>query len=512
MARMDKIRVLWVQDTIDMPPRQLPDYLEGLFDVTSKSRDGIIWPVLGMEAFKRPLEDFWFKGKRDALPAEIMAVDYDLSKAPSTRMTGGEDLPDDGYRRPSAPRGEAAGGQRAKGLDFDGLLLGVFYATLTHRHPVGFVPTTYRLSEMTASVPDFQALSERILGIDFSFAGTERTWENIIHAGVRSLRERMKYLFRQGWCIFSVNDLMALIDRTDHDVLAFQSPHAMRRLPVEGLFVDIPEDQRRDAVTTWAGEMLEEVASRQDLVRAEELADQLWSAYDDDDLIAKREQLSSLIRDGKDEDALAELKRLFGVHGAACTDRCCDLFYGEYAPRVRRWASLLIILRLLKRAAFAQARIRQLLQEELNGYEERVDALLDAPIVTASDVYFALFPLPARPLVLPWHDGTSIDKSFGWVRNLMRLRDDALPSSIKGDNPGNLALHIPDVLAGESWGEREGKGGKVEGAYGLFPAERRVLEGIAFGDKDLTMDQWRAYGPAARVLFGKEDAGRSERD
>ena len=86
----------------------------------------------------------------------------------------------------------------------------------------------------------------------------------------------------------------------------------------------------------------------------------------------------------------------------------------------------------------------------------------------------------------------------------MRLRDDSLPPSLKGDSPGNLALHIPDVLAGASWHEKAIQEGKTEGVYGLFQAERQVLEGLAFGDNDLTMDDWMSYGPAQRILVGPE--------
>ena len=91
MTNFEKIRVLWIHDTEGLPGRYLNEYGE-YFEVVTKLSDGRANFISSMKQFKPLLEKFWFISAKEALPVEIMAVDYDLSK-PSAKLTNKE-LPD----------------------------------------------------------------------------------------------------------------------------------------------------------------------------------------------------------------------------------------------------------------------------------------------------------------------------------------------------------------------------------------------------------------------------------
>jgi hypothetical protein len=163
---------------------------------------------------------------------------------------------------------------------------------------------------------------------------------------------------------------------------------------------------------------------------------------------------------------------------------------GAYSPRVRRWATLLVIHRMLRRAIQGRKRLLSALkQDEISDQDFNLK-----PLVTLSvaDIFAALYPVAASPIVLPYENGGSLNREHGWVRNLLRLRQDAwvVPNQI-----GDLALSIADVLAGRGWSPEEK-------AFGLRPFERQVLRGLVLDDKELTESDWMAYPVAANILTG----------
>jgi len=490
-----KIRILWIQDTTDIPGRDLPDHLQRYFDVMTKSSDNRIWPVVSMEAFKRPLECFWFEQNTDILPVEIMAVDYDLSKASATWLAHQNELRQKGLLLESEPTAmihDAESVPENELRDFDGLLLGIFYSTLVHRHPVGFVPTTYRLNEMAASVPSFHRLSERILGINFSWAGTHRSWENIVEAGAQSLRQRMKTLCKQHYCVFDMNDLQALIKDPSHETLGFYSPYAIRRIPVRGLFIDKhDEEERRICIREWSISMIEQLSSYQELQEAEQFAEDLWHFYDNDELVNKREELSRLLSEGDAKSIPRDLQKIFApiidTKKPRCQKGCFDIRTGSYRDSVRRLTVLVIILRLLKRCILARKAVQQMVPPEARANSTMLAP--DRPILNNEDVYLALFPVPDSPLVLPWHAIKRIDASHGWASSLMDWSAGEGSHRRKGD----LALKIQDVLDGKDWNPDDG-------CYGLMPGERHILRCKAFSDSELSANDWKSYTISMNIL------------
>ena len=516
MAKLDRIRILWIQDTTDIPGRNFPERFDEHFEVVTKSEDGTPWPVVSMDAFKGILEDFWPGKNCEMLPVEIMAVDYDLSKASSTQaIQPGETAPDANELdeiSELAPETRHVGAAAGESLDFDGLLLGIFYATLTCRHPVGFVPTTYRLSEMTASVSDFQRLSESILGIDFAFAGTERTWKNILEKGVSALRIRIERLHKTHQIVISPADLENLIASPDHDALTIRSPHTtcckdgVRRLPVQGLFIDVSEDERDAAISQWARGLFEHIVDYDVYKKAKELTEEVWSAYCNTEWLQERRRLSQLLSAYSNEDLLAlidaiksgecpnqEIADLWSKYRfevtqgkrafrATCNDSTCDVHsWGDFSKPARRWAVLLLIFRLFEQILTKRQELvgqyRELMGRE---YDERF------PHVAQDDVFLALFPIPKTPLILPWDQSSNINDEFAWPANLRKMKDEKTKAS--------LALSISDILDGEGWAE--------DGPHGVRLGERCLLQGLC-RDSQISQELWRDFSAAARFIWGK---------
>jgi hypothetical protein len=453
MSHYDKIRILWIQDTTDIPSREFPEHFADYFDVVTKSQDGVPWPLVSMDSFKWLLEEFWVDNVTEVLPVEIMAVDYDLSKASATlAISPDKDAPGEDELDEISDQKAATDDQSGESLDFDGLLMGVFYATLTYDHPMGFVPTTYRMPEMTTSVSDFQRLSQRILGIDFSFAGTERTWANIINAGVYNLRRRIEVLYSDKQIVISMDDLMALEKSADYGVITIYCRRAARRLPIQGLFIDEPEERRAEAIHGWVEKLMEIARVKsEELRQANELKKIVWDAYDnhkdDDNPVLERELLSLLDADREankpyDKANYDRLVRRFGVKGDKCTTGCIDIMHGKYSHRVRRWAILLILLEFFAKVITIKKSYEEHVRQETKEEELRDDI---HPSISLNDLYLALFPVPSKPVRFPWHESKKVDKSSGWVRSLNKLHDKLLFNP----NYGDIGIHLPDVMNGK---------------------------------------------------------------
>ena len=508
MIRQDKIRILWIQDTTDIPTTELPVEYQDFFEVVTKTEDGEIYPIYSFEWFKEELDEFWDQKNIKKLPAEIMAVDYDLSKAPPLDNGGDNEEPIDFTCEflPVPPIGEGRPAQiQSDKIDFDGLLIGIFWGTLTRNHPIGFVPITYFQNEMPASVSHFQDLTQNILGIDFNFSGTERTWENIIDKGVYLLRNRMKELCKERECIFSLRDLLALATTPNHNTITFRSPYTERTLPISGLFIDIKDPKQRQAeIACWSQELIGLLSFHAtDIQAAHEAADLLWEKYCDDVLFKKRVCLSESIV--KKEKIPEELKKCFGYdkHKKKLALNCLDIRRVGENDQTRRLAALFTILLLFERCILTRKKIKK-----KNTSQEAETTLLspEMPILTVDDFYLALFPVPDSPCELPWHRNKKIDKSHGWSSALMNW-----DTGKKANNRyGNLALSLEDVLHGKEWNPEND-------SYGVTDGERHLLRCMVFGKisrpsnmqgKDsLSLEDWKGFFAARRLLKWRNEHG-----
>lgn len=312
----DPIRVSLVIDTPHEgePGTKFPEKYKKYFEVTRLSKDGSVLPFMSIESFKGPLDKFWKNWKNNCsskdFPFEILGLDYDLSQALETKVsqytsTIGDDgkMPDEDTYNNNYVKGQNL---HTKQIDFDGLLLGIFYATLTYSHPMGVVPMSYRMDEMSASVFKFQELTKDYLGIDFTAidkhsTNKRRTWDTIIMTGVKLLQNRIEQLYTSGDIIISISDLMKLSENpSQHEVLTIVSTFASRRLPIQGLFINIKEEDRNKEIKKWAERLLiGEVGVAFDLKAlgaASDCAKHVWEFYEKEtELIKDRMEMSALV-------------------------------------------------------------------------------------------------------------------------------------------------------------------------------------------------------------------------
>ena len=519
---MDMIRIPWIDDRDQggLPESTLPDRFREYFEVVDprdrSERDGdSVFSFRDVEGFVPILERFWH-GDTNVLPCEILATDYDLSEsALGSNAYGAAEIDDHEFtkdRSDSSVTPLAETGTIAKisseVVNFDGLIISTIYSCIAYRHPSALVSMTSLLAQMPSGVGVLQKMAQPFVGAKFeeNLGLRKRSWENILFVGLPHLRRRIEELYESGDIVVSSDDLMTLADSADHGRLTIRSPFSTRRMPVHGLFVDIPESERNGKIQEWARKLLAMFVDCEDFKQAKELAESVWEAYRgktreaETDLVEERKNVSLLILDREtggseiNNEELMRLSELFKVQGNRCTSNCVDITRGGYSDKVRRWGALLVTFKLIRCLILIKKRF----EECIEGHAGEEISNPEGPVLSDDDVYLALFPLPGTPLILPWHEGKNIDKSFGWVRTFMRLKDKTYVTN----NVGDLALHIPDVLNGKAW--------SPEGPHGLRPSERLILQGITLDDEDLSEPDFFAYGPARRLLWGDDRRSRSE--
>jgi len=392
---------------------------------------------------------------------------------------------------------------------FEGLVVGIFTSSLLYQHPIGIVPMT-NYGDLLETVPEVRALhliSKEILNInyaEFGVSGSDRSWENVLKQGVAALRARIENLYETYQIVLSPSDLMALIEDANHGVLTLLSPHAKRRLPVQGLFIDIPKDKRDSAIKKWAKDLISVMVDCMEIKKAQKLKADIWTAYNDDALVEDRKNLSLLARKKEagecfDEDKYKQLCDKFSVIKDVAKGCCVDIkSTGDYSNRERRWAALLITLEMLKTLVLIQKKFNKL------HLEDHIDFNLPGPELTADDLFLALFPVPAGAIILPWHSEENLsDSGTTWPSNMLNWKTNGYKGKQRN---GDLALNIYHLLNGENW--------QLNKTYGLTDSERIILQGFAVDNPDnpdnpdhpdyLEKMNWLACNIAKRVLWGKE--------
>ena len=517
MRAFDRIRVLWIDDREEMdgyPEGQItPPEFQRWFEIVHPASGEEALSFRSAKEFAPVIHGFWFADDSAVLPAEIIATDYNLSKRAGVAVIDQtheevdrdlDDLEGDDDLR-HAEMNISSSSSALRGVNFEGLLISLFYGTLTYKHPAAIVPMTRYLSEMPSEVETLHTLVEPFLGVDFQYIGLEdRRWASILKEGVKHLRRRISDLFESGDVTLSPSDLMALAEDASHGVLTIRSPHALRRLPIHGLFIDVPEEKRDGAINRWASDLMRMVmVDCEELKQAQELTSLVWGAYNNSELVEERKNLSLLAsckKAGKeiDETEYERLSVVFGVSNKKVKSSWVDITSGDYSDRVRRWAALLITRNMLKRLILIKKRIEAIAAHVHKARGLAAD-IPDGPVLSADDLFLALFPVPGAPLLVPWHEGKSIDKASGWVRSMMRWKY----QDYVANNRGDLALSVRDLLAGKDW--------TPEGPYGLTCSERLVLRSFALEDPDLSETDWSSYNRSKLVLWGNPQETQYEK-
>ncbi|MEW8508403.1 MAG: hypothetical protein AB2598_17040 [Candidatus Thiodiazotropha sp.] len=466
MNGYDKIRVLWIDDREEMdgyPEGQIvPHEYQDWFEIVHPGTKDEALSFRSAMEFAPVVRGFWFSDDTSILPAEIIATDYNLSKRGGVAVVDQTDVEvdkdlnslDEDDVSVNVPPRSGSSMTSVRGVNFEGLLISLFYGALSYKHPAAIVPMTRYLSEMPSEVETLHALVEPFLGVDFQYIGLEdRRWASILKEGAKQLRRRISTLFKSGDIVVSPSDLEALADpHKYHDVLTIRSPHALRKLPVDGLFVDTSTDNRPAAISEWAEELFEHLVNRTHFNTAMQLVDELWAFYTADKQSAECKQLrdrwmlTERLRKQGDKDEIKELNDRCGVSVKEC-GVCAEIRNNNYTNDIRRLAVVLMSYRLVVNMLHINAKLEEL---ELSS---------NFPRLIENDLWFALFPLPKNPIMLPESSPSYRDNN--WEAAMTRME-----------------LSVPDILQGKGFSAD----GKVKG---LRPTERRLLRCLASDENDL---------------------------
>ncbi len=381
----------------------------------------------------------------------------------------------------------------------------MFYASLVSDHPTAVVPMTNygHVMENTRDVLALHTISQGLLNINYSefgVSGKDRSWHKILPTGVEAFRKRIELLAKSGKVVPTFRSLRELASQTG-STLEIDTRYGHRCWSISALFVDEPQPDRRGMkAESWALKRIEELATDRsnddedtsvgtailhDWARALDLARDLWTKYTNRELMKMRQRVSRIAwqlqagertadsLSNEDNDALSH----FGVVSSSLvstsecrSEDCVDILSGDYSTRQRRWAALIIVVRVIHRRWEACGRIQDsiaTLTEEETDREERdhyQQMLARAKrLVNDEDIYLALFPIPTKPLILPWDR-----KPPPTISSQPRFKEVARKMRLSIENVLKSRLHHADAM------DEEGSGG-----FGMDLGELRVMRSYA---------------------------------
>ena len=506
----DKIRILWIDDRelVDgQPEKQLPStngYREYFWVAHPSTTEDQVFSYRTASDFMEEFNKLWYENEEtpcETFPVEIIAADYNLTrKHGATEGTTNSGWPgkDEKWNEPEET---APPSISSTTRNFDGLQIGVFYATMTERHPAALVSITHYMTEMPSGVDTLHELAAPLLGTNFekNLGNSERCWENIIQTALEPLRDRIEHLFERGDVQINTGDLLAA-SKGKGKVLSIISPYATRQLPLHGLFFDFPEEVRDEAIVDWA-KGIYDLTVQQDLIQqAEELADAIWDAGKDETLVRERQMLSYHVYCLEQKDKLdpmilkdldeAELKRLSGKFGLKKGDTCgrncfgVNLVKGKQANQITRWACTILLYKFCK-AYLQDLKKSEKLYDSPGSFKRACECAFDD-----QDIYSLFFPVPDGPAVLAADrnennaDGTTLGT------RLRRLKD---------TNGRSIRLKVDDVLNGEDW--------RKDSPYGLTHQERHLIRKMIIEDQEagasIQEQDWWDCKPTRLIAWGK---------
>lgn len=138
------------------------------------------------------------------------------------------------------------------------------------------------------------------------------TWDELITEGVQTLRIRIEELATAGIIYLNLYDLLKLVEpeyplpefdanatEPEEPTLTFHSRYGKKTLPINGLFIDISEENRSEEVKKWAKSILEKLLRNnkiEDLEKGLELTNRLFKSYTSLRLRMQRHTLSDAVK------------------------------------------------------------------------------------------------------------------------------------------------------------------------------------------------------------------------
>lgn len=524
----DRIRILALEDEPDRlrddkregRPPQLPAELTSLFEMRWLASPGEARDF--RDLFRRlSLDDPICLGTHGWVP-EVFAIDYMLRDGvkffQDSRIENQFELTQVELERLSAlamlqklagarvrversdhgrdPEPESMGEDVAGHPDKSGCLIGGLLATSFSDHPCAIVASTVHSPDTVKG--SYAWLVE--WAMDDETSGQLRcgkkfpAWREIITTAVPLLRRRIVQLAVAGVIDVAPEDLWNLAEGRPQSILRLHSRFGSRRLPVKGLFFDNP-DEAKDWATSLATTLFgtPPAALAADIDAAKALTEHVWKAYNNKTLVKDRLELSRLLKEVVDgrlpEDSSREMadEQRCGLArlDALIKEFGIDLQIGEIknkglkrkvikksgqwaglhatetltTPVQRRWAALFLALRLFHRY-----------------WKRREEDPEECRILHPADFWFAWFPAPRNPAILPWHEDG--DASQAWGNEFGRAED-------------RQNMNIEELLGQQKVANEESAADA--GVAGLSPLEKRVLDQEArdlYGGEESLLDDF----------------------
>lgn len=427
--------------------------------------------------------------------------------------------------------------------DLSGCFVGGLIGALFSDHPCAILASTVRETEQVKDT--YADLLEWVLKDETAgqLCHEERkckNWDEVFAKALPQLQERIVELARSNVITLSLGDLLSLSVDGNHAALGARSRYGWRRWPVQAMFLDVPVVDRPERARAWGEKLIQgmladvdsqgheclAVSTMLDLVRGLELVTELWGAYCSTwcDRRFKVSLLAQGIRDGQrpasdlsNEEQLLladfglDSQRDVCVFGPACGAPWTTIERPgrEYADVQKRWAALLMVIKLLRaRWRIEEAARETLVREGIDDYGPVFEP------VGLHDVFLALYPIAETPQPLPWHQPKGAPTS-SWP-GLKRLHSGRNGPKARAADPGDLWLDIQDVLDGGDWheGMRDERRDPDQREIwkGVLASERRVLRWFAEDEfRDCESEAWRNDPTIQRVLFGRHARGTGAR-
>lgn len=276
------------------------------------------------------------------------------------------------------------------------------------------------------------------------------TWKTLLSNSALLLRNRIKTLIQSNKITLDLNQLLQYAGgdikiKHEERIFTFQSVYGVRHLPLDGLFIDVPENDRDEAIKNWAGELIENF-EWEDYKIASEKSKTLLDAYKGE-VFEHRMKLSELAvrlcnNEDLNEDAWSKLDNLISEFGvvinkdepipeqiakANLSNKVID-FRNEtenFSPQQKRLVVLFTDLRL--HLAWQKFKTKN----QNSTYNPDILNLLISP-PTLSELRAVLFPVAKNPLILDYHRKLLIDDSF-LNKNIFEAWEKPIGEHLKSD-------------------------------------------------------------------------------
>jgi hypothetical protein len=320
-----------------------------------------------------------------------------------------------------------------------GCIGGVMTVNYFRKHPCVGIATSRKSDEhLNGQEAKFiEALVREPDQFEFGLRGNLRNleWPTLLPHAALMLQRRIKQLLKSGQLQISLEQLLDLSDGNfpDRNLITL-STYGRREWPLDGLFININQEERDQKISGFADECLAIILNSADSILTKDIlsealafCEDLLNQYDNEKLFLERIRYSQLMLKHENGNLTdSDWEELIGIRikynmpdDAESYANCYDLrsYDGANDKLVKRYAALFVMVHVYYRYWYFK---------DKKSYREEFS---DQPFLRTApekmDYLMAIYPRPATPVVLPLHRNTSgLDNDL--KRNTERLGADGL--------------------------------------------------------------------------------------